>query len=118
VHSVASTIGFQDLSVELQQEVMELQKRMRVELQPLVLESTLTMQKVLECEDHTARLRLVRSFVEAEIKRLLTKKTIQGMFSNSSTRDSKPSAASTEQASAPSPSSSTSSIALDDDAFQ
>jgi hypothetical protein len=100
---------------------MELQKRMRVELQPLVLESTLTMQKVLECEDHTARLRLVRSFVEAEIKRLLTKKTIQGMFSSSSgTRDSKPSAASTEQAPAPSPSSgsSTSSIALDDDAFQ
>jgi hypothetical protein len=98
---------------------MELQKRMRVELQPLVLESTLTMQKVLECEDHTARLQLVRSFVEAEIKRLLTKKSIQGMFSsNSSTRDSKPSTAATEQASAPSPSSSTSSIALDDDAFQ
>ena len=39
------------------------------------------MQKILECPDHTARLLLVRSFVEAETKRLTTKKTITGMFS-------------------------------------
>jgi len=40
-----SAIGFTDLSPELQKEVQDLQKRMTVELQPLVLESTLTMQK-------------------------------------------------------------------------
>jgi hypothetical protein len=78
-----SAIGFQDLSPALQQEVTELQKRMAVELQPLVLESTLTMQKLLEAEDHTARLKLVRHFIEAESKRLNTKKTLQGMFSGS-----------------------------------
>jgi hypothetical protein len=61
---------------------------MAVELQPLVLESTLTMQKVLECPDHTSRLQLVRSFVEAETKRLTTKKTIKGMFGGvSSTKE-------------------------------
>lgn len=76
-----SAIGFQELSPALQKEVIDLQKRMAVELQPLVLESTLTMQKVLECPDHTARVQLVRSFVESEIKRLKTKKSIQGMFS-------------------------------------
>jgi hypothetical protein len=69
------------LSAELQKEVIDLQKRMSVELQPLVLESTLTMQKILECPDHTSRLQLVRHFVEAETKRLKTKKAIQSMFS-------------------------------------
>ena len=75
-------MGFQDLSPELQMEVVALQKRIAVELQPLALESTLTMQKILECDDHSARLVLVKSFVEAETKRLRTKKTIQGMFSS------------------------------------
>lgn len=58
---------------------------MAVELQPLVLESTLTMQKILEAPDHTARLQLVRHFVEAETKRLNTKKTLRGMFSGAET---------------------------------
>jgi len=79
-----SSIGFQELSAELQNEVIELQKRMSLELQPLVLESTLTMQKILECPDHRSRLELVKSFVEAESKRLTTKKTITGMFSSKS----------------------------------
>ena len=57
---------------------------MAVELQPLVLESTLTMQKILECPDHTARVRLVRHFVEAETKRLTTKKAIKSMFAGKS----------------------------------
>ena len=78
-----STVGFSDLSKELQQEVQELQKRMGVELKPLVLESTLTMQKILEAPDHKARLNLVRHFVEAETKRLTTKKALKGMFSSS-----------------------------------
>ena len=60
--------------------MIDLQKRMAVELQPLVLESTLTMQKILECPDHSARLKLVRHFVQAETKRLSTKKAIQAMF--------------------------------------
>lgn len=77
-----SAIGFQDLSPALQEEVKELQKRMAVELQPLVLESTLTMQKILEAEDHTARCNLLRYFVDAERKRLSTKKSLKGMFSS------------------------------------
>lgn len=61
----------------------ELQKRMSMELKPLVIESTLTMQKILEAVNHTERLQLVRHFVTAETKRLVTKKTIKGMFSTS-----------------------------------
>mmetsp|Transcript_58155 Transcript_58155/g.173548 ORF Transcript_58155/g.173548 Transcript_58155/m.173548 type:complete len:526 (-) Transcript_58155:118-1695(-) len=80
---VPSAIGFQDLSPELQAEVQELQRRMAVELQPLVLESTLTMQKILEAEDHTARVNLLRHFMDAERKRLVTKKTLQGVFTGS-----------------------------------
>ena len=79
-----SAINFQDLTPALQKEVQELQKRMAVELKPLVLESTLTMQKILEAADHTERLKLVRFFVEAETRRLNTKKTLQGMFSGES----------------------------------
>jgi hypothetical protein len=79
-----SAIGFQDLSAELQKEVIDLQKRMAVELQPMVLESTLTMQKILECPDHTARLKLLRHFVQAETKRLTTKKAIKSMFEGKS----------------------------------
>jgi hypothetical protein len=79
-----SAIGFQDLSKELQKEVQELQRRMAQELQPLVLESTLTMQKILVAEDHTARVKLLRFFIEAEAKRLTTKKALIGMFNGSS----------------------------------
>jgi hypothetical protein len=85
-----SAIGFDDLSPILQKEVNELRKRMATELQPLILESTLTMQKILEAHDHTARLKLVRHFIEAETKRLETKKAVKGMFkeSSSETKDS------------------------------
>jgi hypothetical protein len=76
-----SAIGFDDLTSALQNEVKELQKRMAIELQPLALESTLTMQKLLEAADHTDRLKLVRHFVASEMKRLTTKKTLQGVFS-------------------------------------
>ena len=80
-----SAIGFQDLTPELQAEVQELQKRMTVELQPLVLESSLTMQKILEARDHSERLGLVKYFMDAEKKRLESKKTLKGIFSSSST---------------------------------
>lgn len=73
-------MGFQDLPSDLQKEVLELQKSMAIELQPLVLESQLTMQKVLECPDHMSRLKLVRTFIDAETKRLRTKKTLKGVF--------------------------------------
>lgn len=75
-----SAIGFEELSDDLQKEVKELQKRMATELQPLVLESTLTMQKILEAEDHAARLKLVKYFVESETKRLSTKRALQSIF--------------------------------------
>jgi len=76
-----SAIGFQDLSPALQEEVKDLQKRMAVELEPLILESTLTMQKILEAEDHKGRVNLLRYFIDNERNRLNAKKTLQGMFS-------------------------------------
>jgi hypothetical protein len=82
--STHSAVGFQDLSPALQNEVQQLQQRMSTELQPLVLESTLTMQKLLEAEDHTERLKLVRYFITAEKKRLNTKRALKGMFSGES----------------------------------
>ena len=77
-----SFIGFQDLSPSLQKEVQELQARVAVELEPLVLESTLTMQKILETKDHPERVRLLQYFVDAERKRLDAKKFLKGMFSS------------------------------------
>jgi hypothetical protein len=56
-----------------------------------VLETTLTMQKLLEAQDHTERLKLVRFFMEAETKRLNTKRALKGMFSGESATASEPS---------------------------
>lgn len=78
--SFNSAVGFTDLSPSLQQEVQDLQKRIAVELEPLILESTLTIQKILEADDHKERLGLVRYFVDAERKRLEARKVLQGMF--------------------------------------
>ena len=78
---LCSTIGFQDLSPALQAEVQELQRRMAIELKPLVLESSLMMQKILEAENHKARCRLLKYFIDAERSRLNTKKSLQGIFS-------------------------------------
>ncbi len=83
-----SAIGFGDLTPELQDELQALQKRMAVELQPLVLESSLTMQKIIEAEDHTARCKLLKYFMKAETTRLSTKKSLMGLFSSDSESDS------------------------------
>mmetsp|Transcript_12335 Transcript_12335/g.18088 ORF Transcript_12335/g.18088 Transcript_12335/m.18088 type:complete len:465 (+) Transcript_12335:116-1510(+) len=77
-----SAIGFQDLSPALQKEVQDLQKRMTVELKPLILESTLTMQKILEADGHEDRCNLLRHFIDGERKRLAARKTLRGMFSS------------------------------------
>ena len=82
-----SAVGFNELSKDLQDEVKELQQRMAVELQPLVLESTLTMQKILEAKDHAARLKLLRCFIQSETNRLNTKRTLKGMFAGASMID-------------------------------
>ena len=78
-----SAIGFQDLSPELQAELVDLQKRMTAELKPLLLEQTLSMQKILEAADHDERVELMRYFVDAERKRLQAKKTLKSMFGGS-----------------------------------
>jgi hypothetical protein len=57
---------------------------MAIELQPLVMESSLTMQKLLEAEDHKARLKLLKYFMDAECRRLDTKKRLKGIFSSGS----------------------------------
>lgn len=79
-----SAIGFQDLSPELQSELVELQQRMSRELKPLLLEQTLSMQKILEAQDHDERVELMRYFVDAERKRLEAKKTLKNMFGGKS----------------------------------
>ncbi len=84
-HFLFSAIGFEDLSPSLQQEVTELQLAMTKELKPLILESTLTIQKLLEAEGHEDRLSLLNYFMNAEKKRLDAKKTLQGMFTGLST---------------------------------
>ena len=53
---------------------------MQVELQPLVLESIITIQKILEANGHNERVHLLRYFVDAERKRLEAKNTLKGMF--------------------------------------
>ena len=50
---------------------------MNIELQPLVLESTLTIQKILEAKDHKARCMLLKHFVDVEKKRLDAKCTLR-----------------------------------------
>merc|ERR1712127_1118970 len=78
-----SAIGFGDLSPELQTELVDLQKRMTAELKPLLLEQTLSMQKILEAADHEGRVALMQYFVDAERKRLQAKKTLKGMICGS-----------------------------------
>ena len=82
-----SAIGFEDLSPELQNELAELQKRMTSELKPLLLEQTLSMQKILEANDHEGRVELMRYFVDAERKRLQAKKTLKSMFGGGALAD-------------------------------
>jgi hypothetical protein len=64
---------------------------MTVELQPLVMESSLTMQKILEANGHEERLQLVKYFMESETRRLGSKKTLKGIFSASGDTKSAPS---------------------------
>ena len=116
-----SMISFQDLSPQLQQEVKELQKRMAAELEPLVLESTLTMQKILEADSHSERCKLVKFFIDAERKRLSAKKSLQGMFNSAPTMNTENPGASSisEQGQLGDKVSSPNSIFIDeDDAFQ
>jgi len=87
-----SAIGFDDLSPSLQQDVQDLQKRMVTELRPLVLENTLTIQKILEADGHTSRVKLLQYFVDAEKKRLEAKNTLRGMFQGTLTSLDEPSA--------------------------
>jgi len=111
-----SAISFQDLSPQLQKEVQDLQKRMAVELEPLILESTLTMQKILEAQDHDARCELLRFFIDAERKRLNAKKLLRGMFASS---DDEEDDDEEENLDAPSPASEAPTSMFDDpDAFQ
>ncbi len=58
----------------------ELQKRMAAELKPLALETTLTLQKILEANTHSQRLKMLRLFVESESRRLKAKHLLRGMF--------------------------------------
>lgn len=56
-----------------------------MELEPLVLESTLSLQKILETEEHKGRVNLIKFFIDAERKRLEARKMLQNMFGTAST---------------------------------
>jgi Lon protease-like protein len=101
-----SIVGFQDLPQDLKTEVVKLQKRMASELRPLMLEAQLTMQKMLECENHTERLQLAR---------LRAKKAFQGMFTGDLTQIPKEEQVDDDVSSLPSK---RSFFVDDDDAFQ
>lgn len=80
---VSATIDIKNLTPELQKDVKELQKRMATELKPLALETTLTLQKILEAKTHSQRVKTLRLFVEAESRRLKAKHLLRGMFTGS-----------------------------------
>lgn len=42
------------------------------------------MQKIIEAEDHTARCKLLKYFMQSETTRLATKKSLMGLFSSES----------------------------------
>lgn len=75
-----SVIDFDSLTPELKQDVIKLQKRLALELTPLALELSVSMQEVLETQTHKDRLRLLKSFAIAETHRLETKQIIQELF--------------------------------------
>lgn len=78
-----SAIGFDDLSAELKAELADLQERMTKELKPLLLEQTLSMQKILEAENHKERVELMTYFVNAERQRLQARKSLKSIFGGS-----------------------------------
>lgn len=49
------------------------------------------MQKILEANGHEERLQLVKYFMESETRRLKSKKTLKGIFSDSDDTESAPS---------------------------
>ena len=73
-------IGFNDLSPELKEEVAQLQNRIGAEIEPLVLENNLTMQKLLEARRHKDRVRIFGLFIEAERKRLEARSSLKNIF--------------------------------------
>jgi len=60
---------------------------MTAEITPLVLEATLTMQKILEASGHSERIRLLQYFIKAETKRITTKSSLKEMFATSDRMD-------------------------------
>ncbi len=91
---------------------------MATELKPLALESTLTLQKILEANTHSQRLKTLRLFVEAESRRLKAKHLLRGMFTGSNGEGSDD-AVNTKHSVTPTTQSTKGSILLDEpNAFQ
>lgn len=71
---IPSVIPVEDLPPHLKKDMEKLQRRMSRELSPLAIEAIMTMQKILEAEDHLDRLKVFRRFVEIERNRLEIRK--------------------------------------------
>jgi len=75
-----SAVEFKDLPLSFQKEIRELEKRMQVELKPLVLEQMLGIQACLEAPSHVDRCRLLTHFFDSERKRLTARRSLEGIF--------------------------------------
>ena len=76
---VGETIDFEDLSPELQQEFQLIQARATEELGPLALERAIQMQCIVQAENYSERLDLLRECVDTERRRLEAKKMLKSL---------------------------------------
>lgn len=84
---IPSVVDVNDLPADLQKEAQEIERRTESELVPLQFELTLSIQKFLDASSHDQRLDLLNYYVEQELQRLSTKKTLKSMFSKMQTDD-------------------------------
>ena len=84
---IPSVVDVNDLPADLQKEAQEIERRTESELVPLQYELTLSIQKFLDATSHDERLDLLNYYVEQELQRLATKKTLKSMFSKIQTDD-------------------------------
>jgi len=70
------TVDFDELSQDLQEEFQLVQGRSMEELGPLALEKAIIMQRIVQAESYTERIKLLRECVESERRRLEAKKML------------------------------------------
>jgi hypothetical protein len=72
--SSSSSVNIRDLSPELRLELMDFERCVNAASERLLWECTLSIQRILEAEDHEERSKLMMLLVDAERRRLAAKK--------------------------------------------